>query len=488
MSRWAPTALVLAAAAASPAAARPAQPNILFVLVDDLGFADLSVTGSRRVSTPNIDRLAREGLLMTQFSVAAPICSPSRAAFLTGQFPARLRFVNFVSDRAHNARTGQADWLDPGVPTLARSLAGIGYATGHFGKWHLGGGRDIGDAPLPTAYGFDESYVQFEGLGPRVLITEDHYGLSSRSAALGRGPIDRLPKAETTDRYVDKALDFVRRHRDRPWFVQIAPDDVHDPWAPNPAQLAAVAARGRTADEDRFLATLAAMDRALGRLFATLAAEGELDDTILILTGDNGPTAAERYYAGGVEAPGETGGRRGRKGSLYQGGVAEPLLVRWPGHVPAGRRDDTTVANAVDLFPTLAALTGAPAPAVRDGIDLGRAWAGRPLRARSDLFYAYGGFGKRADSPAPHRARDRSPTFAIRSGDWKLLSDLSGAPAQLFDLTRDRSEARDVASRRPRLAARLRARLARWAATLPEELRRKVRRSENERRDLTPLA
>lgn len=453
------------AAAQSPTAARP---NILFILVDDLGFADFSVTGNRKVETPNIDRLAAEGLLMTQFYVAAPICSPSRAGLMTGRYPARYGFVSFIDDRAHNIEMGQADWLDPKLPMLPRALKAAGYATGHFGKWHLGGGRDIGEAPLPTAYGFDESYTQFEGLGPRVLISEDHYGLANKSAALGKGPIDRLPKSRTTARYVDKTLDFVSRYAAKPWFAQLWLDDVHDPWAPDSTQRAAVEGKGRNPDETKFLAVLVAMDAEIGRLVADLERRGELRDTIVILTGDNGPTAAAPYYRDGGLPPGYAGPYRGRKGSLYEGGIREPLIVRWPGHVAAGARDAATIAGAVDLFPTLAEIAGAARPVDGDGVSIAAAWRGRPGSSRPDLYWAYGGYGVADRSPRPSQPRDRSPPFAIRSGDWKLLARGDGLNAQLYDIARDPSEARDLASAHPDIVALLSRKLVAWRRTLPQ--------------------
>lgn len=441
------------------------RPNLLFVLIDDLGYADFSATGGHAVATPNIDRLAGDGLLMTRFYVAAPICSASRAGFMTGRFPARDGFVSFIDGRRHNIQMGQADWLDPSLPTLPRALQRAGYATGHFGKWHLGGGRDVGEAPLPAAYGFDESYTQFEGLGPRVLMTEDHYGLASKSARLGQGPIDRLPKSQITARYIDKLLDFVARAGDRPWFAQLWLDDVHDPYSPSTAQLEAVAGKGRSEDERRFLATLVAMDAQIGRLADALARSGELDDTLLVIAGDNGPTAAAHYYHGGGAPPGDAGPYRGRKGSLYEGGIREPLIVRWPGQVPAGRRDGTTIAGAVDLFPTLAAIAGAPPPPRGDGIDLQAAWRGAPIARRPPLLWAYGDFGEKV--PLPALARDRSLPYAIRSGRWKLFARGDGRDAALYDLDADPGETRDLAASRPDVAGPLAARIAAWRATLP---------------------
>lgn len=442
--------------------------NILFILVDDLGYADFSVTGNRKVQTPNIDRLSAQGLLMTQFTVAAPICSASRAGLMAGRFPSELRILSFISSRKHNEQMGQANWLDPTLPTLPRSLHDAGYATAHIGKWHLGGGRDVGEAPLPTEYGFDESYTQFEGLGPRVLMKDDHYKLASQSAALGRGPVEWLPKANISERYVSKALDFITRSGDRPWFVQLWLDDVHDPWAPDETQLQPVRGTGDDADEERLFAVLVAMDAQIGRLVDALRASGELDNTLVVLTGDNGPSGSQQYYENGATPPGDASIFRGRKASLYEGGLREPLIVHWPRGIAPGKRDDSTIANGVDLFPTLAQFAGAKIPDTLDGVSLAAAWTGQPIESRPDLFYAYGGFGVPGKSPRPYRDSDVSPPFAIRAGEWKLLSRGDGTAAELYNLATDPSESRNVAQENPSIAASLAQKLVSWRQTLPQ--------------------
>ena len=268
MARWAATTMLAAlmgAAApvsgAAPAAAPPApatasaKPNILFVLVDDMGFGDLSVMGNQKVQTPNLDRLAREGVLMTQFYDAAPICSASRAGLLTGRFPAEVGFINYVSDRAYNRSIGQADWLDPKLPNIARLLKGAGYDTAHIGKWHLGGGRDIADAPWPTAYGFDHSFTTFEGLGPRVLVSDEERFLAEQSDKLGEGPRFWELKTNLTGLYADMTVDFVAQHSERPWFVNLWLNDMHDPWAPDDESLSDVMGKGTSSDDDRMLAS-----------------------------------------------------------------------------------------------------------------------------------------------------------------------------------------------------------------------------------------
>jgi Sulfatase len=246
--------------------AQPArQPNIVFVLIDDLGYGDFSCTGNTDVQTENIDWLAAEGTRFTQFYVSSPICSPSRAAFLTGQYPARWRMHSYLNNRPENKRRGMPDWLDPQAPSLARTLKQAGYATAHVGKWHLGGGRDVGDAPLPRAYGFDESLTSFEGLGDRLLIKNDN--LSNQNAKLGNGKIEWFEKHELTREYVNRSIDFITRNQSNPFYLQLWLCDVHDGHKPGDASLARFAGKGRSEDDRKFFAVLDEMDNELGRLF-----------------------------------------------------------------------------------------------------------------------------------------------------------------------------------------------------------------------------
>lgn len=438
------------------------RPNVLFVLVDDMGWGDLSVMGNRKVATPHIDRLARRGVLMSRFYDASPICSSSRAGFLTGRFPAEVGFVGITANRARNAQIGQADWLDPKLPTTAKLLKGAGYATAHIGKWHLGGGRDVGDAPWPTAYGFDESFTTFEGLGPRVLVSDEERNLADQSEKLGQGPYVWAEKKALTPMYVDKSLDFIERNKDRPWFVQLWLNDVHDPWAPSAQDLAAVKGKRDDADDERFLAALVGMDRALGRLFDRLDAMGEGRDTLILLTSDNGPSPLKRYMKDGGTPPGSAGTLRGRKFSLYEGGVRQPLILAWPAGGKAGLRDDTTVGGGVDLLPTLAGVLQLPIPAGTRGTDLSPVLQGKAVTKRPPLFWAYGREG-RAEAPnlSPN-PRDVSPRFAVRDGDWKLLMNAGGADQQLYNLRNDPDETANLAPRQPAVRARLYAKLREW--------------------------
>ena len=480
MARWAATTMLAAlmgvaapVTTAAPAADRSApsaaagKPNILFVLVDDMGFGDLSVMGNRKVQTPNLDRLAREGVLMTQFYDAAPICSPSRAGFLTGRFPAEVGFVNYVSDRAYNRSVGQADWLDPKLPNIARLLKGAGYDTAHIGKWHLGGGRDIGDAPWPTAYGFDHSFTTFEGLGPRVLVSDEERFLAEQSDKLGEGPRFWELKTNLTGLYADMTVNFVAQHAERPWFVNLWLNDMHDPWAPDDESLSEVMGKGTSSDDDRMLASLVKMDKTLGRLFDRLDQMGEMDNTLILFTSDNGPSPLARYHERGETAPGSTEGLRGRKFSLYEGGIRQPLIMYWRGQMKAGTRDERTVAQGVDLLPTFASILGVKKPAGSVGIDLSPALRGQPVTQRPDLFWAYGKEG-RPLLGKPSQPIDVSPRFAVREGDWKLLANDGGTDVELYNLVRDPMEKQDLAAGEPEVRGRLLAKLKTWLARLPK--------------------
>jgi arylsulfatase A-like enzyme len=453
----------------APAPARDAQrPNLLFVLVDDMGFGDLSVMGDKKVQTPHLDRLAREGVLMTKFYDAAPICSSSRAGFLTGRYPASVGFVGITASRADNTALGQVDWLDPKLPNLAALLKDAGYATAHIGKWHLGGGRDIGDAPRPTAYGFDQSFTTFEGLGPRVLVSDEERDLAAQSDKLGNGARFWEIKTNLTRLYADMTVDFVAQHSDKPWFVNLWLNDVHDPWAPDDDSLSEVMGKGDSSDDDRFLASLVKMDKTLGRLFDRLDQMGQLENTLVIVTADNGPSSLQRYYQKGATAPGSTGTLRGRKFSLYEGGIRQPLILYWRGHMKPGTRDETTVGQGVDLMPTLAAILGRKAPAGSVGVDLSPVLAGTPITSRTPLFWAYGKAGAAKQPPSPAKPQDTAPPYAIRDGDWKLLAGPNGANPQLYDLVKDPGETTDLAASQPAVRDRLLTQLNAWVATLPK--------------------
>jgi arylsulfatase A-like enzyme len=434
-----------AAAAAAPAADQIAdpRPNIILILADDMGVGDLGCYGGTSAPTPRIDELAREGTRFTQYYSASPICSPSRAGHLTGQFPGRVSLTSYLQDRRGNRGCEQADFLDPDVPTLPRLLRVAGYATAHFGKWHLGGGRDVTDAPKFAAYGYDEHAGTYESPEPHPDITATNWIWSDT---------DKVKRWDRTAFFVDKTLDFMTRHKGQPCFVNLWLDDVHTPWVPGPNA-------PRRQSRRNLRRVLVELDRQMGRLIDGLEEVKLSDSTLVIFTSDNGPLPT---FQGA-----RTTGLRGSKLSLYEGGIRLPFIARWPGHVPAGRVDDQTVLSSVDMLPTLCALAGVgvPAASTLDGEDMSGPLLGTPRVRHKPLFWEYG----RNDEhfAYPQNAQDCSPNLAVRDGRWKLLMQDDGSRRELYDLDADKHEAKNIAANQPVLVKRLSLALQTWRETLP---------------------
>ena len=431
-----------------PSADGATRPNIVFVLTDDMGYSDLSCYGGNFAPTPNLDRLATEGVRFTHFYDNAPICSPSRAAFITGMFPARWHFTTFLDTRAKNRDCEQTDFLPPSAPALARVLKGAGYATGHFGKWHLGGGRDVTNAPPFSAYGYDEHSGTYESPEPDPNITATNWIWS---------PKDPVKRWERTRYFVDRSLEFLRRHTNQPCYVEIWPDDVHTPWVPNVDRQALAPNSAQRRD---FCDVLAEYDRQMGRLFVGLKALGLDQNTLVIFTSDNGPLPSFNHA--------RTGGLRGSKLSLYEGGIRVPFIVRWPGHTPAGRVDDQTVLEGVDLFPTLCAIAHASLPAglAFDGQDMTAALLNEPFVHTKTIFWEYGRQSKSFNYPAA--AFDRSPHLAIREGKWKLLVNSDGTSTELYNMVTDANETTNLIQGEPEMMQRLRSAALAWRQSLPK--------------------
>jgi N-sulfoglucosamine sulfohydrolase len=434
-------------------------PNVITVFIDDMGWQDLSCFGGQADQTPRIDQLAQEGLRFTNFYVNSPICSPSRTALTTGNFPARHRITSYLARRELNEQRGMAQWLDASVPTLPRMLSQAGYATGHFGKWHMGGQRDVGEAPLIPEYGFDASLTNFEGLGPRVLPLCDAFdGQEPKrhdlgSANLGHGPIEWEDRSKITQRYVDRTLEFIDEAtaEKRPFYVNVWPDDVHSPFFPPKAM------RGDEAKRTLYLAVLKTMDQQLGALFDRVRNDPQLrDNTLIILASDNGHEPGA----------GSGGPLRGAKGSLYEGGIRSPLIVWGPGLVDAsavGNTNDTTIVSNVDVVASLMNLCQVESPEGYqcDGEDLLAALLGKSTAQRNGpLFW-------RRPPDHPGKPNAPAPDLAVRDKQWKLLCDIHGKHAQLYDLTEDIGEANNLAKSNLQITKRLKQAVLKWNDTLP---------------------
>ena len=364
-------------------------------------------------------------------------------------FPARWNFTTYSTGQARDECPDceQTDFLPTNAPALARVLQAAGYQTGHFGKWHLGGGRDVTNAPPFSAYGYDEHIGTYESPEPDPNITATKWIWS---------PQDKVKRWERTGYFVDHTLDFLKRHEGQPCYVEIWPDDVHTPWIPNVEREAAAPNSWQNHD---FVKVLEQDDVQIGRILRGFKDLGMESNTILIFTSDNGPLPAFNHE--------RTGGLRGSKLSLYEGGIRVPFIVRWPGHTIAGRVDEQSVLEAVDLFPTLCAIaqTHLPTGFSYDGEDMSAILDNHTFVPTKMIYWEYGRQSKFFNYPGP--GYDRSPHIACREGSWKLLINADGSDAQLYDLNNDPNEATNVAGKNPEVAKKLTDAALAWKRSLP---------------------
>lgn len=413
------------------AEAPTARPNILIILTDDMGYGDLTCNGPGvGVETRNIDRFAKQSLRLTKYYVASPLCSPSRAAMLTGRFPGKVRLNTYLQTRAGNISCEQDDWLNPEIPVLPRVMKAAGYATAHIGKWHLGGGRDVTTAPKFAAYGYDEGVGTWESPEPHPKL-----GLKYPVYDIREEP-GQVPRHRRTEFMVDCTLDFVKRHGEKPWFVTLWPDDVHTPHRPSPEMAAKYGGNtdGKKTPKRNFQGVLEEYDRQIGRLLDGITSMGLEQNTIVLFTSDNGP---EPHFQ--TE---RTGGLRGMKLSLYEGGTHEPFLIRWPGHIRPGTVNDSTVVSALDLFPSLCKLAGVSIPAdiagEFDGEDMSQTLLGTAATRQKTLFWEYG--RNKTSYGYPGNVIDRSPNVAVRKGDIKVLVNADGSDREIYNLRTNAKE------------------------------------------------
>lgn len=415
-------------------------PNVVFILADDLGWGDLSCHGSSFVRTPHIDSLAKEGIDFRQFYTVSPVCSPSRVGFMSGRYPASLAIFTAISGVRRNAALKQADWLDAREVMLPRLFQEAGYATAHFGKWHLQSVH-ADDAPMPEAYGIQEHALFDSTCHPDATLV-DHHGIW------------------------EKAVDFIEREKDGAFFLNVWAHETHLAHYPTEEGLQANA---HLEDDPQRIygAVVSDLDNGVGQILAKLEETGLSENTIVIFSSDNGPenvlsTKEYRGGFGGFYNAGESGGKRGRKRSLHDGGVSTPLIVRWPGHAPVGLIDEKSVLNATDLLPTLCAAAGLDLPSdfQGDGESALAAWKGEPFERSKAMYWMWNG----TDRPSWNW-----PRWAMREGDWKLLVNEDNTRVELYQLPADAAEETNVAELHPERVHELLEKLEAWKASLPEE-------------------
>ncbi|MBP7143351.1 MAG: sulfatase, partial [Opitutaceae bacterium] len=387
--------------------------------------------------TPNIDGLAREGVRFTDAYAACPVCSPTRAALMTGKYPARTHVTDFIPGGAFpRARLKQPDWqkfLPLSEVTIAEELSERGYVTALFGKWHLAKGyfppESIEEGP--DRQGFAETFITHK---PKASDNPEK-------------------DAHGVEAITQHALDFLERNRDKPFFLELAHNSIH---APVMAPKAMVEKYEKRAGSDRpenrpiIGAMMEILDTSIGQVLARLDQLGLRENTVVIFYSDNGGLLKD-----GAQTP-----YRGGKAQLYEGGIRVPLIIRWPGIVTAGRLSHMPVTT-VDFFPTLLELTGKPAgsDAVLDGISLVSHLRGGPPPERDGIYWHY---------PHYHANGIGGPGGAVRAGDWKYIEYYEttltgkGHPLELFNLRSDPGETENLAANNPSKLAALRAKLASW--------------------------
>jgi len=480
-------AIGLAPATEAHAANRP--PNFVFILVDDMGWIDSGAYGSRFYETPHIDRLAARGMLFTEAYSANPLCSPTRASILTGKYPARLGLTTAAghqpplpAEAPRLAATAAPNrpiitpeslrHLDPAEYTLAEALRDAGYATGHFGKWHLG----LTEPHWPERQGYQ---VAWHGKpdpgppGPNGYFSP--YSFKAGTITPGRDG------EYIVDRLTDEAIHFIEAHRQGPFFAAIWQFGVHGPWDFKEEYAKAFAGktdpRGQQSNAV-MAAMLKSVDESLGRLVETLDRLEIADDTIILFTSDNGGNVHSnveddrrkenvrpghpqyrslsqyRRFAG-FQPPTNNHPLRSGKGTLYEGGVRVPLIVAWPGHIPAGRKS-AEVACSIDFYPTLLELAGIEKkPEVQfDGVSLAKVLTGTAATTGRDAVFNF----------FPHGGPGKPPGVTVRQGNWKLIRWFETSSEhpdrhELYDLAADLGETMNLAKQQPERVAELDARI-----------------------------
>jgi arylsulfatase A-like enzyme len=428
-------------------AATPAKPNIVFIMADDLGYTDVACFGSKYYETPNIDRLAAQGMKLTNYHHHQN-CTPTRAALMSGQYSARTGVYTvggidrFDWSKRPLRPVDNVTHLPLDRVIVAGALKSAGYATGMFGKWHIG----QEGAYHPGQRGFDEAIVS---MGAHFDFNTD--------------PKTEYPKGQyLADFLTDKAVDFIKRHKAEPFFLYLPHFGVHSPHHAKPELIAKFKKKPGVGGHNNptYAAMIASVDESVGRVMATLDELKLAENTVLIFVSDNGGVGG--YVREGVKQAGDVTDNaplRSGKGSLYEGGTRVPFIVRWPGQVKAGSVCDVPGIH-VDMYPTLVAIAGGKLPEkqVFDGESLLPLFRDPKAKLKRDAIYQHfpGYLGAGGDNWRT------TPVSLIQAGDWKLLEYLEDGRLELYNLREDIGEKNNLAAAQPERAKELHARLIAW--------------------------
>jgi len=415
--------------------AKKARPNVIFILMDDLGWADLGCYGSKFYETPNIDRLAAEGMRFTNAYSACPVCSPTRASVLTGRYPARIGLTDWIPGH-------HFPWAKLRVPdfhqelplsevTIAKVLKKVEYSTASIGKWHLGK-----ESYFPEKYGFDVNFGGTnKGQPPSYFWPYNIPTITSGKEG-----------EYLTDRLTDEAIRYIKTHKDGPFFLYLPHFAVHTPLQAKEEYIAKFRAKARPEDPQNnpvYAAMIQSVDEGVGRIMAVLDELGIADNTVVIFNSDNGG-----YGKATSNAP-----LREAKGTLYEGGIRDPLIVRWPGKVKPGTVCDEVVTST-DYFPTICEIAGVEPPKNRplDGLSILPLLTGSGSINREAVYWHY-----------PHyHPGGATPCGAVRAGKWKLIEYFEDGRVELYNLEEDIGETTDLSTRLPKKAGELKEMLAEW--------------------------
>ncbi len=470
-------ALALFGAFGSFAADTQRKPNFVFILVDDLGWADIGANGSSFYRTPNIDSLAKDGMKFTDAYAACPVCSPTRAAILTGKYPARLHLTDWLPGRG--SRPDQKlspPKIEQGLrleeTTIAEALKPAGYVNAAMGKWHLGG-EGLG----PLEQGFD------------VNIAGDHTGTPLSYFAPFKNKQRSMPGLEDapdgeylTDRLTDEALKFIDANKSKPFFLYFSHYTVHIPLKAKQALSDANLKRNASGSQTNaiYAAMIDSLDESVGRVLRKLDELKLTDDTVIIFTSDNGGLAVRE----GPNTPATSNAPlRNGKGYLQEGGIREPLLVKWPGHIKAGSVERTPVSS-IDFYPTILQLAGVPLANKVDGESLVSLLTGQGSVPPRALYWHYPHDANQAhmkDAPS-----GGGPGAAMREGNWKLIQHFETGYHELYDLDLDIGETNNLAATMPDKVIEMARGLREWQGSVKAQW--PVQNPEYENPPVQPLA